>query len=321
VTDDVSNGAPSRPYPSRPDPSSPDGEEGSSSRGGSHVSSETPKPPLYPDHCAAHAFVAVPGKCGDCADARKANKAAAETLPDYRLRIVPPLCGECDERWIETPDGLAKCPRCYPTTPSIKADFNSVTKDGRVKASMRRASGELSKGDRVIAYDPYEQLAYPAVVAEVNKDTGRVLLDMDWTGSVFRNALSELRCELPRGKPEHPVSAPNADPPECPDCGYRYNPRGRDKVRDMAESEPPAIPSRDELRAALMRALMQWSVIPHTHWGYIADALLTLPALVQLAEGAAAASRARELANSDDYRNFAPNIHRQILQALDGDRP
>jgi hypothetical protein len=86
-----------------------------SSRGGSHVSSGSPSaPPRFPDHCTAHANVAVPGKCGDCKDTREANEAAAEALPDYRLRIVPDLCGECDERWIETPTGLAKCPNCYP---------------------------------------------------------------------------------------------------------------------------------------------------------------------------------------------------------------
>lgn len=85
-----------------------------SSKGGSHVTSAAPSsPPLYPDHCDEHQ-VPRPPDCGRCADARKANRAAAEQLPDYRLRVVPPLCGECDERWIETPDGLAKCPRCYP---------------------------------------------------------------------------------------------------------------------------------------------------------------------------------------------------------------
>jgi general stress protein YciG len=83
--------------------------------GGSHVSSDSPaKPPLYSGRCKAHGDVAEPGPCGACADARKANAQQAERLPDYRLRVVPDLCGECDERWIETPDGLAKCPRCYP---------------------------------------------------------------------------------------------------------------------------------------------------------------------------------------------------------------
>lgn len=84
------------------------GVEGGPSSGGT-------TPPLFPDHCDEHANVAVPGKCGLCKDQREANRAKAQKFPDYRLRVVPPLCGECDERWIETPDGLAKCPRCYPT--------------------------------------------------------------------------------------------------------------------------------------------------------------------------------------------------------------
>jgi hypothetical protein len=41
--------------------------------GGSHVSSDSP-PPRYPDHCEVHADTAVPGRCGDCADVRKANQ-------------------------------------------------------------------------------------------------------------------------------------------------------------------------------------------------------------------------------------------------------
>jgi hypothetical protein len=90
------------------------GNSAAKSGGASHVSSGPGStPPRFPDHCTTHADVAVPGKCGDCADARKA-RAAEPALPDYRLRVVPPLCGECDERWIETPDGWAKCPRCYP---------------------------------------------------------------------------------------------------------------------------------------------------------------------------------------------------------------
>jgi hypothetical protein len=85
------------------------------SQGGSHVSSGSGSaPPRFPDHCTRHADVPIPGKCGDCKDTREANRYAAEQLPDYRLMVVPPLCGECDERWIETPSGLAKCPRCYP---------------------------------------------------------------------------------------------------------------------------------------------------------------------------------------------------------------
>ena len=107
VTDAVSHGAPSRPDPSRPLTTTQEG-------GATYVSRDAATPPRFPDHCDEHADVAVPGRCGDCKDQREANRASAERLPDYRLRVVPPLCGECDERWIETPDGLAKCPRCYP---------------------------------------------------------------------------------------------------------------------------------------------------------------------------------------------------------------
>jgi hypothetical protein len=97
-----------RPVPSRPDLSSTD------ERGGSHVSRATGSaPPAYPDHCADHQEP-VPPKCGGCMKQKELNRQQGARLPDYRLRVVPPLCGECDERWIETPDGLAKCPNCYP---------------------------------------------------------------------------------------------------------------------------------------------------------------------------------------------------------------
>jgi hypothetical protein len=69
------------------------------SRGGGEVSLEMSKgdeggpdsgaltaPPLYPDHCAAHGNVAVPGNCGDCADTRKANKCRPLTLVPSPLR-------------------------------------------------------------------------------------------------------------------------------------------------------------------------------------------------------------------------------------------
>ena len=48
--------------------------------GGSHVSNAHEPPPRFADHCAAHADVAVPGKCGDCGDTRKANKARPRHL-------------------------------------------------------------------------------------------------------------------------------------------------------------------------------------------------------------------------------------------------
>ena len=88
------------------------------SRGGVTEVDAHASPPLFPTHCRRHANTAEPGPCGDCADARRAHAARQQALPDYRLRVVKPLCGQCDERWIETPDGLAHCPRCSPAVAS-----------------------------------------------------------------------------------------------------------------------------------------------------------------------------------------------------------
>ncbi len=82
------------------------------------VDASDARPPLYSDRCSRHGNVLEPGNCGDCADVRKANAAQAQALPDYRLRVVKPLCGECDDRWIDTPTGLAHCPRCSPAVAS-----------------------------------------------------------------------------------------------------------------------------------------------------------------------------------------------------------
>jgi hypothetical protein len=100
-----------RPDPSRPGPSRPLEED--NFEGGSHVSSETPKPPLYPDHCTAHAFVAAPGNCGDCADMRKAGRRLAVVGPHNPA--TKPHCGQCDEtRHRETEFGVIRCPECHP---------------------------------------------------------------------------------------------------------------------------------------------------------------------------------------------------------------
>lgn len=50
-----------------------------------NASDSPPRPPTYPDHCRRHAHIAIPGPCGDCADQRKANRAA----PPRRLTVVP----------------------------------------------------------------------------------------------------------------------------------------------------------------------------------------------------------------------------------------
>lgn len=80
------------PDPARPDPS-PEKYLG----GVSHEPNVDAGPPLYPDHCSRHGNVAMPGACGDCADARRA----------YRpLEIVK---AKCIVHWTEH-TGI--CPGC-----------------------------------------------------------------------------------------------------------------------------------------------------------------------------------------------------------------
>lgn len=73
-------------------------------------------PPLSeePPKCKRHAHLDdgdVP-PCPPCGRLRErweqARTEAAKPKP------LPPLCGQCDNRWIETDDGMARCPRCNP---------------------------------------------------------------------------------------------------------------------------------------------------------------------------------------------------------------
>lgn len=73
-------------------------------------------PPLSeePPKCKRHAHLDdgdVPA-CPPCGRLRvkweQARVEAAQPKP------LPPLCGHCDNRWIETDDGMARCPRCNP---------------------------------------------------------------------------------------------------------------------------------------------------------------------------------------------------------------
>jgi hypothetical protein len=100
-----------RPDPTRPDPTF--GSSKTSQRGVTEVDArQSTPPPRFPEHCDAHANTAKPGKCGECADARRAARA---------LTVVPdgtpwPLhCGECDEnRQRQTQFGVIRCPECHP---------------------------------------------------------------------------------------------------------------------------------------------------------------------------------------------------------------
>ncbi|MCW2899975.1 MAG: hypothetical protein JWO67_2240 [Streptosporangiaceae bacterium] len=71
-------------------------------------------PPDEPPLCAKHEGWdrdAIPG-CRACQRLREnwemARAEAAKPNP------LPPLCGECDNRWIETERGMARCPNCNP---------------------------------------------------------------------------------------------------------------------------------------------------------------------------------------------------------------
>lgn len=63
----------------------------------------------------------------------------------------------------------------------VRVDFNAVRKDGLVKATRRRANGALHLGQVVRAHDPGETEAHLARVAAIDDETGRVLLDVDWS--------------------------------------------------------------------------------------------------------------------------------------------
>lgn len=70
-------------------------------------------PPLFPDRCSKHGNSYEPGKCGDCADARKANQRLASIGPHNPA--TKPHCGECDEtRMLRTRFGAIPCPNCNP---------------------------------------------------------------------------------------------------------------------------------------------------------------------------------------------------------------
>lgn len=72
-----------------------------------------PAPP-YPAHCPKHAHTALPGRCGDCKDAR----VAYETRQAIALapKPKPPWCGVCEQttRQRETDFGVIRCPECHP---------------------------------------------------------------------------------------------------------------------------------------------------------------------------------------------------------------
>jgi hypothetical protein len=74
----------------------------------------SPAPSDEPPLCAKHDGMdrdEIPA-CRACGRLRENWEAVnAEAM---KPKPLPPLCGECDNRWVETPNGNAHCPRCHP---------------------------------------------------------------------------------------------------------------------------------------------------------------------------------------------------------------
>lgn len=73
-----------------------------------------PPPPDEPPLCAKHEGMdrdEIPG-CRACKRLRENWEMARDEAS--KPRPLPPLCGECDNRFIETASGMARCHRCNP---------------------------------------------------------------------------------------------------------------------------------------------------------------------------------------------------------------
>ncbi|MFC8731564.1 hypothetical protein ACFT5B_03805 [Luteimicrobium sp. NPDC057192] len=63
-------------------------------------------------------------------------------------------------------------------------DFNNLMGGDRVSASLRRANGVFSAGERVIARDPGEDMEFDAVVERFDREKGRMTLKVEWEPNV-----------------------------------------------------------------------------------------------------------------------------------------
>lgn len=79
----------------------------------------------------------------------------------------------------------------------IEVDFNQLTRDGLVKGSASRASGQLEVGDLVEAYDRFEpDMVYDAEVVRIDDDGPRVAIpgrERTATCCVVRRVAEEVR--------------------------------------------------------------------------------------------------------------------------------
>lgn len=62
----------------------------------------------------------------------------------------------------------------------VKVDFNNLVRGGQVRVSLRRVEAELTLGEMVEVFDPDAELECLAVVADIDRDAGRLYLSPLW---------------------------------------------------------------------------------------------------------------------------------------------
>ena len=67
-----------------------------------------------------------------------------------------------------------------PPAVRVQIDLNARSRDGYVRARLSRADGPLVVGDEIVAYEPEDRIAAPALVKRLDLERGFVYLDVDW---------------------------------------------------------------------------------------------------------------------------------------------
>lgn len=80
--------------------------------GGTRAHAKHDEPPQCPKHTGMDR-ADVPD-CGPCGRLRRRWEDDQAEAARPRPKPMPPLCGQCDDRWIDTPGGYVHCPRCHP---------------------------------------------------------------------------------------------------------------------------------------------------------------------------------------------------------------
>lgn len=78
----------------------------------------------------------------------------------------------------------------------IRVDFNSRAGGGLVRSSIRRADAPVKPGDRVIAYQPGEDMERFGTVVDLDAQSGRLTIDVDWSSQ-------PVLAKVPTGRNDH----------------------------------------------------------------------------------------------------------------------